>query len=1145
MHTSRWMGLGLALAAVALAGPQTKPAGQRWKFEEVQRLHERHPDDPYVSYVYLEVARREKRLRDVANDWRWRNRMNRDRGSTFSTFTGALAIQESLQLEVQLEGQIPEDEMNLRPEGAIPIGPARPPPVEPPPAEPVKPVEEPKEPAPNVRPAPAVIMSPPVTLKKPDPKKKVPLASLQGPTIQSHPWEKMLAGRKPEVGTLSLCVPEDFWFLEFRSAAALMEVLSATNQWSDHLFSQVFGQATSQDMEQRIKRRLGIQGIPPAMVDQLGLKGIALTGSDLFIAHGSDITLLLQGSQLVALRRWVDDMVGGQKDVKKATGEFLGVSWTLTTSSDGTLHVYTADPRPDLHVRSTSLPAFQRVLEAILNRSATGGPVRRLGAALEFAYIRTLLPINATQEDGLLYLSDPFIRRQIGPEVKLKQHRRLQAFNHLTMIERAALMFRTETGRAPKSLEELAKAGCAPGVFGTGALACPWGGKYELTADGMSATSTDLGAAGALRPLIELPLAEVTEAEASAYAQFVRQYSEYWRTYFDPIVVRIKSTPTQLRLETIILPLIDNSIYQDLVQFVGGRPAVPLEGKVPPTAIHSLALRVNKERMLSEAGLLEAEAADAKTRQSEPEVVAALRQLVIAMHNYHNDYDRMPPRAIVGQDKKPLLSWRVAMLPYLGEKALYDEFKLDEPWDSPHNQKLLAKMPALYAAGSAELAAKGQTRFQVPVGKGTVFPPDMQPVLLGKISAANGTSVTPAVLAVASSQAVPWTKPDDWKLDPEKPLAGLFDPGQNTLLLVTCDGATYRLNAEVDAKAWQGLLEYQSGAAAHALLNPVGPGGPRFMDLPVDPKLLRKFLMEGIGDQLAIHVLDANPPIATELLGFMDGGDLGFIGRGMPFGMGFYVQVFSHPTFLVIPVKNAQAVDDFLSEVDRRCADLLPARLERMVRIEQYKVRHGERAVRVLSLRALGLSIRLAWARVGDQLVLTNQPELLLGNTFDPGQWQPQPGGVSGHAMLRIRADRWRLSLPRAQLSWAENQRLACARSQHQLAMVARGYPELLTPDGKLTEELVRRTAQIYGGRPYCPDGGTYDMVGKETERRCRCQLHGDAVSGFICLEAPAEGSATAQTLRDFSGLSATLTFLEDGLHAVLIVERRPVKASK
>src|SRR4051794_32826384 len=71
----------------------------------------------------------------------------------------------------------------------------------------------------------------------------------------------------------------------------------------------------------------------------------------------------------------------------------------------------------------------------------------------------------------------------------------------------------------------------------------------------------------------------------------------------------------------------------------------------------------------------------------------SLKELAIAFHNYASAHNEFPPAAVVGPDGKPLYSWRVVILPYLGEKKLYDEFRPGEAWDGPNNKKLLAKMP--------------------------------------------------------------------------------------------------------------------------------------------------------------------------------------------------------------------------------------------------------------------------------------------------------------------------------------------------------------------------------------------------------------------------------------------------------------------
>src|SRR5262249_39345951 len=70
---------------------------------------------------------------------------------------------------------------------------------------------------------------------------------------------------------------------------------------------------------------------------------------------------------------------------------------------------------------------------------------------------------------------------------------------------------------------------------------------------------------------------------------------------------------------------------------------------------------------------------------------------------------------------KPLLSWRVGILPLLGEAELYEQFKLDEPWDSMHNKRLLPKIPRAYAAPGVEIKEPYATYYQVFVGPHAAF----------------------------------------------------------------------------------------------------------------------------------------------------------------------------------------------------------------------------------------------------------------------------------------------------------------------------------------------------------------------------------------------------------------------------------------
>jgi hypothetical protein len=147
-----------------------------------------------------------------------------------------------------------------------------------------------------------------------------------------------------------------------------------------------------------------------------------------------------------------------------------------------------------------------------------------------------------------------------------------------------------------------------------------------------------------------------------------------------------------------------------------------------------------------------------------------LKQLTIACHNYLDTRKSFPPHAIYSAEGKPLLSWRVAVLPFIEEQALYEQFHLDEPWDSEHNRALIARMPSTYQ--NPNLAQEpGKTNYLAVVGKECVFDGSAKGSPIPRII--DGTSVTIMLVEADAERAVEWTKPDDLTLDAKHPTAGL------------------------------------------------------------------------------------------------------------------------------------------------------------------------------------------------------------------------------------------------------------------------------------------------------------------------------------------------------------------------------------
>ncbi|HEX6963370.1 MAG TPA: DUF1559 domain-containing protein [Lacipirellula sp.] len=250
-----------------------------------------------------------------------------------------------------------------------------------------------------------------------------------------------------------------------------------------------------------------------------------------------------------------------------------------------------------------------------------------------------------------------------------------------------------------------------------------------------------------------------------------------------------------------------------LADKVGGPPAHKERAAVLLPMLPQLKLERDGERLSMTFGDDESElkflryALPAMTQDIREDAYRASRmnnfkQIALGLLNYESANKKFPTQAVYSEDGKPLLSWRVMILPYLEEMALYKQFKLDEPWDSEHNRKLIEKMPAVYADPDPSVqtaAGAGKTTFLSTVGEGLFFE-DREPRTWRSIT--DGTSNTALLLEAAPERAVPWTKPEDLE-----DLAGVLErKDRDWFTAGFVDGHVRILSTKNDASVLKALL---------------------------------------------------------------------------------------------------------------------------------------------------------------------------------------------------------------------------------------------------------------------------------------------------------------------------------------------------
>lgn len=185
----------------------------------------------------------------------------------------------------------------------------------------------------------------------------------------------------------------------------------------------------------------------------------------------------------------------------------------------------------------------------------------------------------------------------------------------------------------------------------------------------------------------------------------------------------------------------------------------------------------------------------------------SMKQIAIALHSYH-DVNGHFPTDVRDKAGKALLSWRVHLLPYLEQQHLYLQFKMDEPWDSEANKKLIPLMPKVLRSPRQGAATKDRTTYLAPLGKGFISD---APKGLKFSEITDGSSNTIMVVEADDEQAVIWTKPDDLKIDAKNPSKGLLGHYMTGVHALLADGSVTFLPKSMPAADLWALFTRDGG----------------------------------------------------------------------------------------------------------------------------------------------------------------------------------------------------------------------------------------------------------------------------------------------------------------------------------------------
>lgn len=421
------------------------------------------------------------------------------------------------------------------------------------------------------------------------------ISQVPQPKIRSLDYAELLKkqledGKQELLHPAAALIPADQYLLQFNSWKAASDLRSSFQDLGEPLLRLLNEDARDHHLWDKYESQLLISFADLEPLFKSGaVECLAVTGSDFFVAEGTDLSILLQTKNHDAvskeIQKWLQTAKGSRADMEDREFNYRGLQIKARYTADRKISSFVVQHENWL-VISNSHVGIRRIVDTIQGR------VDALAEADDYRYVTTLLPPSDQNQDGYFYCSDAFVRYLFSPSFKVGERRRKQSLNNLVMLNNASLFHRLEYGRSPNNLNELVE-----GRFiDRNKIICPQGGAYAFDTTFDTSTNSVFNRIKYLTPIRELKVLKISSQEKSEYERYQGRLSSFWQKYFTPVAMRLSGDP-DTRIEYCLLPFSDTNGWKFFRELLN-EDAQPLQlSKVAESVFGSLNLLAGRERI--------------------------------------------------------------------------------------------------------------------------------------------------------------------------------------------------------------------------------------------------------------------------------------------------------------------------------------------------------------------------------------------------------------------------------------------------------------------------------------------------------------------------------------------------------------------